>query len=69
MSEKKVTYTIRPFNTGLVTGVKGDKNDPDNFYNYHFLYLNIWKEEPYILQQKKERSVSCWRAVTEVKLW
>lgn len=29
-------YTIRPFNTGLCTGVKGDKNDPDNFYNYHF---------------------------------
>lgn len=36
MDKKKVTYTIRPFNTGLVTGVKGDKNDPDNFYNYHF---------------------------------
>ncbi|MGI6052840.1 MAG: N-acyl homoserine lactonase family protein [Bilifractor sp.] len=29
-------YTIRPFNTGVCTGVKGDKNDPDNFYNYHF---------------------------------
>ena len=29
-------YTITPFNTGLVTGVPGDKNDPDNFYNYHF---------------------------------
>lgn len=37
-------YTIRPINTGYIGGAPG-KNEPANFYNYHFSMFKLLEEK------------------------